>query len=505
MDDSAKQSEGSAPFSFAVVALALVLAIGVLWMCHHGIGLASDTASYFRFARSMAVADLPVHHGILYPLILGGLSGALGDPSRAALVVSLVLCMAVTAVWLMGLRWMGVSSGWGVVASLAVLLSLPVYESFAWAMSDALFLLLQVIVLLSLGRWMFRETGTACFWVAVTASSLSLLTRYAGGALLLTGMMVFLGVGKGGWGRRLLRVGSYAFFSILPLLLVLLWNHFRYGSATNRDYGWHPVPLSTVEMGLYHVLNWFLPGSLVDKIPPWIQFVMVAAMSVSLVMVAFRLRAPWRLFVRVLIVFSVAYSLFLLLAISVADISIMLDQRMLAPLAATLIALVVLSFAGILDRLGRVGRVLVILGITLWLSLYGLRAVSMVKRGYEQGWGFASVEWKKSPTMDAVRRMDPRVKIYSNAPDVIFLLTGKETPGLPFTMSPVSHRGRSAYEEARGRMNEEFSTGRAVLAVFSNRYWAVYLPRKEELVTDFRLSRRDVFSDGELWNGPPIP
>lgn len=498
-----KQSGLSKSFTLAVAAVAVALGVCVLLLCRHGVGLSSDTASYFRFARSMALADLPVHHGILYPLILGWLSSGLGNPSHAALVLNVLLCAATVVIWLAGLRFLGVPSGLASTTGVFVLLSLPVLESFAWAMSDALFLFLQVIVLLSLGRWAARADRSAAYlWVAVAASSLSLLTRYAGGALVLTGIAVVLGMGTDGWVRRLLRAACYAVFSTFPLLLVLVWNHLRHGSATNRDYGWHPVPMSTLKMGLYHLLNWFLPGSFVDAIPGWAQCAIVVVITVVVATMVLRVHEAWRPILSVLSVFSVTYGVFLLIAISVADISIMLDQRMLAPLAGSLVALVILSFVGALWSSGWAWRVFVTLGLVLWLGgLYGLRAVKMVQRGYEYGWGFASVEWQGSETMEAVRHTGSDVRIYSNAPDVIYLLTGRETAGLPYTMSPVSHRGRSSYEEARTRMAEEFSLGGAVLAVFSNRYWAVYLPAKKDLVMDLRLRRREVFSDGELWEG----
>ncbi len=145
--------------------------------------------------------------------------------------------------------------------------------------------------------------------------------------------------------------------------------------------------------------------------------------------------------------FALAY-----LAVLVADRVLLdatgrLDLRFLAVLH-------VVALVGLVPWLhrtltGRARPVVAAIGLTL-MGLHGIQSASWVADGFTDASverrGLTAAAWRDSPVLAAVAELPSDVPVYSNAPEAIFLLTGRSTSLLPAHTDYLSDRRRPSYE-----------------------------------------------------------
>jgi hypothetical protein len=90
----------------------------------------------------------------------------------------------------------------------------------------------------------------------------------------------------------------------------------------------------------------------------------------------------------------------------------------------------------------------------------------------KNGTGFNSEMWKSSEAMAFVKALPDDVLIYSNGPDAITYLIGRQTAMIP--------RRRSSPKEMEAMMKRLQETN-GYLVYFSQITWRAYLPSTEEL------------------------
>ncbi len=124
-----------------------------------------------------------------------------------------------------------------------------------------------------------------------------------------------------------------------------------------------------------------------------------------------------------------------------------LDLRFLAVLH-------VVAVVGLLPWLhrhlaGRTRPAAAAVGLVL-LALHGIQAASWVVDGLSDTTvgrrGLTAAAWDDSTVLAAVAALPPGVTVYSNAPEAIFLLTGRSTSPLPAHTDYLSDRRRPEYE-----------------------------------------------------------
>lgn len=446
---------------------------------------------------------MPVHHGVFYPFLLGVLFKLFGSLPGAAVFLNAVLFASTIVLLVVGLRSVGRwSEGASLMAGLLVLLSLPMLNAHAWLMSEPLFLFLQLLALLSIVLWVDGRCGQKGLWLCGVASGLCLLTRYAGGSVVLASIVSILLVTRLSLRRRLKNAVTYAIIACGPTLVLLVANALRVGTATNRVMAWHPISASTLRMGLYNVLCWFMPWSWAEALGTTGGALALLVLAAVLIVGVVKADGGRSSTARMLLVFAATYVVYLLAAVSVFDVSVMLDQRMLSPLALVAIPLAV-NAVMTLDRTPTfwIGRAV----LAFLLLLYATRALGFVREGYGRGFGYASKEWRNSELMTRVRAMPSSVELYSNAPDAIFLLTSRGTRPIPWKRSPTSGVARDGYEQELMALAEDVREGRAVVMFFDNRYWSEYLPSRDETIRALGLTLVERLGDGELWGPASYP
>jgi hypothetical protein len=476
----------------------------VLALCHQGAGLESDTLSYIIYPASGEVGDLPVHHGILYPLALriAVLSGwSIAGAMVAVNVVSAMATAFLMVYLLSSTAWYG-SVVVALSLSLFTVLSLPFLVAHAYAMSEPVFLCLAVAGILLLGVGLSSPRHRFLYASAVVFSVLC-LARYAGVAFVGAGFLSILLFSDGALRQRVLRAITFGVIGGLPLLAVLVVNRIVSGTMANRTLSFRPVPRDSLQEGAFNIASVVIPERILVAMP-WLAAVVALGMVALLLGIMFgpvlrkgsvcrRVRQE-----AMCGMFAGCYLLFLMVCIAFVDVSIMLSYRMLSPL---ILLLPVVVF-GLLRRAPKhsAWQVLAI-GVIAYLGMFTLyRGVRYVHATYNEGSGYASAAWNNSPLVDLVERLSRHAPVYSNAADALSLRgRGGRVIGIPSRWVSTSGHASSSFADERDAMISRLVDDCGLLAVIHLRYWPPYLIRVEDVVHDAGLTLVFSTEDGAVY------
>lgn len=479
-------------FVLLVVILALAGVALAAFSTPKGLGLVNDSVAYINGARGLVEGSgygrlagdgtiKPITHfppGFSVVLALFGLVGM--DAIPAARIVNLGL-FALNIV-LIGLLAQRVTrSGWGgVLAAALFAFSDALLGVHAYALSEPLFLTLTMGSMLALLQAveLFPPRAYNAGWVMALIVSgdlagLAYLTRYVGLALLPVGVLVLL-LTAGAWKQRLQRAAIFLAGALLWILVWTVRNAALVGSATNRTFGYHAVPLQNLLDGVRNLWAFVLPRRipLYDLLPPGLW---AALAGLALVLLAAGLVWGLRRALRgkrdVLPAWLVglhlaAYFAMIVLSMTFVDASTTFEDRILAPVFADGIILLAWGVVRSARRPQAAYRpVLIALAVLLALAFADdARKTALELR--VDGQGFASSYWSNSEVMDEVRRL-PEVTIYSNRISALTLLADRQAIALLGPIDPVTRGPRPNFERTQAIIRQAVLDGKAVLVVFA--------------------------------------
>ena len=219
----------------------VVLAAAMPW----GLGLSPDSVVYIGAARSLAQGhgfSLPkdsitmapvVHYPPLYPALLAVASfGGLDVIAAAKWLNVLVFCANVFLAGMVGTRVTGdfrlamISAG--LVAS-----AFPMALAHSMVWSEPLFVVGQSAALLFLLSYL-REGARRSLIAAAMATGLSILGRYAGVSLVISGTTAILWLGADRWKKKFLDSGIFLAVSLLPIGLWAVRNRWAHPHLTRQ-------------------------------------------------------------------------------------------------------------------------------------------------------------------------------------------------------------------------------------------------------------------------------
>ncbi len=451
----------------------------LLYSTPKGLGLNDDSIAYIAGARSLlsgqgyreiwlVSAGYVTHFPPGFPGTLAFLSLLTGmDPLRSARLLNGLLFGLNTLLtgWLAGR--MTSSRVMGVFAASLFLLTPALLRIHSNAMSEPLYIFLTLLTFLVLDIYFKKASGPRSWLWLLAAGSLTgmaFLTRYAGLALLATGLVaVFLL--RGIWRDRLTGI-ALLIIGFLPWMLGWsLRNRLVGGSLTNRALGWHPITLENARLGvrtfssfLIPVDGWQLSLLTLKGLFEFLIIVIAAALLVWTLWAAFR-----QLFKRgagetvetisllnALYVF--AYFLSLVATMVFFDPATKFQLRILSPVFVSLILLLAYGLARIAERTDRPRPVLLAAALILVISAFGQgQNLADLHRG---GQVYANERWFDAPVMAVLRQLPPEVVIHSNQPGVVYLYAGR--PGALLPDTPEDFQALQA----------EVRAGQAVIAIF---------------------------------------
>ncbi len=224
---------------------------------NYGPELTSDTWDYISVAESLAAGDgfkdylqrTYIDGGPGYPLLLA-FFGLLGidpvDTGRFVNIIGFGLIILLTGYQLnryVRFRFLAV------VGSVAVMTSLSVSRIAAYLMTEILYIVLMLLALIQMRIFLKSEEDSPRFALALSAgfTALAIITRYAGIAVLLTGIIMIL-VGRNFKIRHKLKYAAfYSSISLFPFGVWMIRNQLTMGTFWGRSTNYQSSLLDYIE------------------------------------------------------------------------------------------------------------------------------------------------------------------------------------------------------------------------------------------------------------------
>ena len=428
---------------------AMGVTVILLLTMRYGVGVTPDSVQYIAAARSLASGDgfvgydgreitsWPPIYSTLLALAQIGVNSDLLQLARFinALLFGLIILLSIIFTTSM-LPTDGKSI---ILAALLVLLAPPLQQVSATAWSEPLFIALVLVFLFNLQSFLKNGAATR-FSNMVIIAAVTPLVRYIGASLIITGVISIFLMPQRIWVNRWKSAIPFGLLASLPLLAWMARNF----SLSDTLMGHR----SSATVSLAQIVNQ-TAGLLFVWLLPWIL-----VLAILLVLARYSnvgRRGYFERFERSrhqlvpLIVFTVVYISMLLYSESATELN-EVDNRYVSPVFVPLILLALFLVSVTLEQLrGRLASRnynLLVFSSSVFLISYslvitGLVDISFLRFGVG---GFGTKLWHDSELVQYIRS-NPDIQqhsIYTNGPDVTYLLFDLETEPVP-----VRSRGES--------------------------------------------------------------
>lgn len=431
MDDPPPHRRGPPwfPVALAVLGTAHVL----VRTSTHGAAISADSVVYLSTVENLLAGHglqdfrgyAPPQYPFGFPLLLAAVAGLGGiEPSEAARLVNATafgVTILLAGLWL---RRAIFSRALAAGATLVVGTSHHLSHSASHVMTEPPFIALVLLALMGMaGFAKDRRVSAPVLVSAALCSGLAAATRYAGVALILTGLLLLLAHWETPMRRRLRHAGIFGTLSALPLTAVFMHNWLAFGvweRPRHAPDGTRSAFDALQDVALV-VTRAVVPEQAPGSVAP-VFWLAVAAFALASATVAARLalnglatRAAPTGAALPAMVFSLAYLLFMVVAVPWFSAStIGDDSRYLLPLYVPLLFVATLA----LDRFVRLetsgwrtvakwtaATVAVLGGLAnVMLTVYAsaARTVTAMESGYIQR-SYNTAHWRASETIRYLR------------------------------------------------------------------------------------------------------
>lgn len=275
-----------------LVTLSLLGCAALATATRWGPGIGPDSAVYVGVARSLLAGDGLVtrigagdeprpltQYPPLFPVVLAALGSFGFDPLAGARLINIGLFGL--NILLVGLMLRSIAPNSRFLPPLGAFLALASPTQLgihAAVLSEALFLFLSFTGLFFLGRYIDRPRPTVLLAASV-ATAMAFLTRYTGAAVVATGVVALLWLGRGSWRQRLYASSVFAAVAGAPGVLWMLRNWVMTGNLASREIAFHPIGPSALGRTAGVIGRWFL----IENLPVAILLAVVLAAAAGVV------------------------------------------------------------------------------------------------------------------------------------------------------------------------------------------------------------------------------
>jgi hypothetical protein len=400
-----------------------------------------------------------------------------------------------------------------------------VLQAHYYAWSEPPFVFLSLIGLLALGGYV-QQPRMRPLIIAGVAAGLSLITRQAGMALLVTGAVVIVLLVKIPLKRKLRDACIFAIPACLPMALWTLRNQLLSGTAVDRGLNWHPPSATIITGGLINVSRWFLPGvpsnpdalkspanwftsawTAPSDAATWTGLILGFVLVLLIVaLFIFRKRtadvsepppeqvpAPSRLFETNLLIFGIFVALYIGLITAVSTIfnpPISYEKRLLVPF---LIPATVLTFSaayvGTMRR--RIFRIVLLIACLLIVYMHIATSVWWVQGRHVKGLGYEGPLWQQEmKVIQYIQGLPKGQVVYANEETAVMAVTRRDAARIPAKRSILRGEDRKVFVEQVNKMAQTLRDRGGVI-VFFYREAAPdpNLPTPEDLMKTIPLKR----------------
>lgn len=496
-----------APARVWPIVLVLLSAVLFLVNTRHGIGVYVDSTRYMGL--SVIPYDAPLYPWLLNLRVLFGLS-----IDGAAEVLGLLFVCANTAlIWHLIFR--GTRSVWLSSLGTALAVVSPQFVTLhALAMSEPPFLFLLLLTMLLFLLYL-EERSLALLVACALALGLAALARFTAPALG-AAVALFLLLDARLPLRR--RISDIALFAGVSGAVFFGWAAFSQtteGHSIGRELRFHGnMGPKEWHDSLEALTAWLLP----DEVPFVLRVALLVVVAATVAVLAFReihkLAAvspqsgadTGADLAALLAFFIVGYLAFMVLATSV-EANLALNGRYAFPayVAAVMLTSIVAARIDIGSRRPAAVLVGLLAVAAAVLPSHMLRTAMRSADAYRSGVGYASVNWRQSPTVAAVAALPPNAQLFTNGQDAVAYLIGR-----PSQLIPNHFELRTGLPDPERPWDLQIDELRAALqqpdsyvVFFDQIDWRFYQAREDELVAALPLTLVSEQEDGRIYRMKP--
>jgi Dolichyl-phosphate-mannose-protein mannosyltransferase len=482
-----------------------------------GIGLSPDSVVYVGAARSLlagagfsmpgesALFSSITHYPPLYSSLLAVIAFLGPDPLDGAMWLNVVIFGI--NIFLSGFLLFSAlrSLRLAMIVSFLTLTAFPIVQVHTMAWSESSFILFELLSILLLLRYL-KDPLKQTLILAAAVAGLSLLCRYAGLALVATGILSILFFG----GReRRDKVSDALVFAGIGLLPMVVWvgrNWYLGGSMVNRTIAFHPIALEQLldvpaVLAGWFSLSWvfgFYAGA------PLVLGLMVVASLFSygcLSKAEFIDGRRAEAIVNVMGFVVIIYLGILALSLAFLDAQMPLDSRTLSPIyVPSIICLIGLSIRFVfVSQCHCTVRLLIPIYVSLSLAAQLQVSLNWLQFNYQTGIGYAGREWRESQTLNRLKQEHSSKPLFSNAPDVLYTLLSKPAVMVPRKTHTATNLPNQEYASQISELARKLRQDDGLLIYFYGVGWRWYLPAAEELERTLGLQALVRENDGVIY------
>lgn len=394
------------------------------------------------------------------------------------------------------------------LATLAVILSIPLFTVSIMAWTEPLFILLVLLFVIYLAKFLNEQRLYQLLLISAIAS-LSCLQRYIGVTLILTGFgLIIFCLRHRKFSER---VKNAVVFSTLSAILPAAWILRNYLLTSTLTGGRYPSSFGlseNVKFAFETISGWVLPES--HLIWPIGAVILFGSTIATIVVLRSETNISDRSRYSVIsaAVFIFIYTIFLLLSATFTAFD-RINDRLLSPLYVFLLFIIVFVLDRVLQNLSKQSAKKSVAVFTIfslfiiWLAGYpALKTTLHVFNSITDGaGGYSTTAWRQSSLIGWLRNNRLDGKILSNAPDALYILTG-----ISSRISPRKHQYASS-DTGADDLNKIKSgflrvEGKTYL-VWHDKKHREYLYDPEELRSVIELRKLVTFSDGQIYRLAP--
>lgn len=504
-----------------LVILAIVGIVAVLFSTTWGVGISPDSVTYVDVARNLLTGHglsirtassefRPMtHYPPLFPTLLAapGIFGV--DPLNGARWANAVIFgVNILLVGLAVYRYTDGTAWLALLGSFLMLTSFNMLLIHSTAITEPLFILFTLAGLLLLDMYV-EKIRPLLLVLSAGAVALGFLTRYAGGALVITGTAVLILLSKRTLRKRITDTACFILISCSPVLLWGWRNKFVAGSMTNRQLVFHPISQEQLNLALDTFSRWFIPFKTMGIVRDIVVLAaIVALLSLGAGPTIFKKLRPHipsrevnSRFPYVFVFFIAFYLGFLLISLSFFDAYTPLDARILSPIFVSGLTVVLHLLHKLLRSVQgtRYAQTAILSLCVLFAASYLGSGTVWIMRSHGEGRGYASKSWQQSEIIADIRSRPEGTLIYSNGQDAIYMLTGRFAYGIPAKFNAVTLSPHDNYPVALNAMREELQKNDGLLVYFDTIDWRDYYPSEDEIVQDLSVEMIMQSADGAIY------
>ena len=483
---------------------------------HHatkqGIGITTDSTVYLNVARNLLhghgfaqSAGAPLtQYPPLYPLALA-LSGVFPNDLLVGakwlhhfLYVANMLLVAL-------LVYRGTQGS--LAATTAGLLFALTSRSFllfhVLTLSEALFLFFTLGGLLIINEYLYRKHLVILVAIFII-TGLACLTRYIGFILVAVVCSSILLLEKSPWKKKIVNISIVGMIFTSPIILWMIRNLMVSNKLVNRRITFHPIKFNQVKGAVGTISGWFcIPVDTYIVIK--LLFLMIAISLIVIILYKmiknFGLYSYLNRTPLICALFLCLYAGGLVFSIFFVEANLPFGDRILFPFHVVLgIGLITLGRNAL--QLGGGSKWWAVLAIVLCatsLIANGQRTVRLLDDLNTNGVGYNNKTWKSSKAMEFIRALPDDIPIYSNAPDVIDLLIGRQTMTIPGKKHSASNDENANFSKEIENMLQRLESSKGFLVYFNMITWRRYLSSPEELKQHAELRTVYEGKDGMIY------